>query len=153
MKNEKTLSHEFFMKEALKEAKIAFEEDEVPVGAIIVCNNKIIARSHNMCEKLKDVTAHAEMLAITSAQNYLNSKHLNNCSIYITIEPCLMCAAAIKYSKIKQIIFGCYDKKFGIFSNNIKLFNSKTNIISGIFEKESAELLKKFFNKKRNKVI
>src|ERR1017187_3935004 len=106
-------SDEHYMREALKEAKTAFDEDEVPIGAVIVCNNRIIARAHNLTERLTDVTAHAEMQAITSAANFLNGKYLNECTLYVTLEPCVMCAGALHWSQIKKIIFGAHDPKRG----------------------------------------
>lgn len=106
-------SDEYFMKEALKEAQKAFDEDEVPVGAIVVCDNKIIARAHNMTEKLNDVTAHAEMLAITSTTNFLGGKYLNECTIYVTLEPCVMCAGALYWSQVKKIVYAASDEKRG----------------------------------------
>lgn len=140
---------EYFMKEALKEAQIAFEEDEVPIGAIVVCNNKIIARAHNMTEALTDATAHAEMLAITAAENYLGSKYLNKCSLYVTLEPCVMCAGASYWSRLQKVVYGADDDRFGYKKAGDKLFHPKTEIIHGIMQEESAELLKKFFEKKR----
>ena len=106
-------SDEHYMREALKEAQKAFERDEVPVGAIVVCDNRIIARAHNLTQLLIDVTAHAEMQAITSAANFLNGKYLNECTLYVTLEPCLMCAGALNWSQIKKIVFGAYDSKRG----------------------------------------
>jgi len=137
------------MKEALKEAKKAFEKDEVPIGAVIVCNNKIIARSHNMTEELNDSTAHAEMLAITAAENYLGSKYLNKCSLYVTLEPCVMCAGASYWSRLAKVIYGASDDRYGYKKAGDKLFHPKTEIISGIMAEETGELLKSFFKKKR----
>ncbi|RLD44545.1 MAG: nucleoside deaminase [Bacteroidetes bacterium] len=140
---------QYFMKEALKEAKKAFEKDEVPIGAVIVCNNKIIARSHNMTEELNDSTAHAEMLAITAAENYLGSKYLNKCSLYVTLEPCVMCAGASYWSRLAKVIYGASDDRYGYKKAGDKLFHPKTEIISGIMAEETGELLKSFFKKKR----
>jgi tRNA(adenine34) deaminase len=108
-------SDEFFMNEALKEALKAFEKDEVPVGAVIVCNNQIVARSHNLTEELNDVTAHAEMMAITAAESYLGSKHLNDCTLYVTLEPCVMCASASSWAKMGSIVYGAEDPQSRIF--------------------------------------
>lgn len=138
------------MKEALKEAQIAFEEDEVPIGAVVVCNNKIIARAHNMTEALTDATAHAEMLAITAAENYLGSKYLNKCSLYVSLEPCVMCAGASYWSRLQKVVYGTNDDRYGYKKAGDKLFHPKTEIIHGIMQKESSELLKKFFEKKRS---
>ncbi|MFZ2357523.1 MAG: tRNA adenosine(34) deaminase TadA [Candidatus Omnitrophota bacterium] len=146
--------HNLYMQEALKEARKAFEEDEVPVGAVVVYDGKVIARGHNQIERLKDPTAHAEMLALTSAANYLNTKWLNAASIYVTIEPCSMCAGALVLSRIKEVYFGAKDPKTGAcgsvinITNNKKL-NHRVKITKGILEKECAALLKEFFKKKR----
>lgn len=156
-------SDEYFMKEALKEAQKAFEADEVPVGAIVVCANKIIARAHNLTERLTDVTAHAEMQAITSAANYLNGKYLNECTLYVTLEPCLMCSGAIAWAQLGKLVFGASDTKrgFGVLANVLKsesaqkqdvtknIFHPKTQIIGGLLENECSELMKRFFQKKR----
>lgn len=142
-------SDEYFMKEALKEAKMAFEKDEVPVGAIVVFNNKIIARAHNLTETLNDVTAHAEMQAFTAAANTLGSKYLNDCSLYITLEPCNMCAGASFWTQIGSIIYGANDKKRGFQLLGEKITHPKTNIKKGILEMECSTLLKDFFEKKR----
>lgn len=158
-------SDEYFMREALKEARKAFEADEVPVGAVVVCNNKIIARSHNLTERLTDVTAHAEMQAITSAANYLNGKYLNECTLYVTLEPCLMCAGAISWAQLGKLVFGASDNKRGytLLINEPaqlkdrekqdktynRILHPKTTIIKGILENESSELIKKFFQQKR----
>ncbi|MGE0561823.1 MAG: nucleoside deaminase [Flavobacteriales bacterium] len=142
-------SDEYFMKEALKEAKKAFDEDEVPVGAIVVCDNKIIARTHNMTEKLNDVTAHAEMLAITSATNFLGGKYLNECTIYITLEPCIMCAGALYWSQVKKIIYAAVDEKRGFNSAGKNILHPKTEVIANVLQKEATELLTTFFKSKR----
>lgn len=148
--------HNLYMQEALKEARKAFEEDEVPVGAVVVYDGKIIARGHNQIERLKDPTAHAEMLVLTSATNYLNTKWLNTASIYVTIEPCSMCAGALVLSRLKEVYFGAKDPKTGAcgsvinITNNKKL-NHRIKVKSGILEKECADLLKEFFKKKRKK--
>lgn len=142
-------SDEYFMREALKEAEKAFDKDEVPVGAIIVCNNKIIARAHNLTETLNDVTAHAEMQAFTSAANYLGGKYLNECTLYVTIEPCVMCAGASYWTQIGKVVFGAYDAKRGFSLIEDHLMHPKTKSFGGIMQKECGELMKMFFAKKR----
>jgi len=139
---------------ALQEAEKAFEENEVPVGAVVVHNNKIIGRGYNQTEKLKDATAHAEMIAITSASNYLNNWRLNECDIYVTLEPCIMCTGALLASRINRLFYGVSDLKFGACGSIHNLAeNSKTNhtikVFSGILAKESEQLLKYFFNQYR----
>ncbi len=136
------------MKKAFEEAKYAFFKNEVPVGCVIVNNNDIISRSSNMIELLNDSTAHAELIAITSAQNSLNSKNLDNCILYTTLEPCLMCYGAIYWSKINTVVYGASDKKRGFSRHSIDL-DRKINIINGFMEKESKELLDSFFKKIR----
>ena len=136
------------MKKAFEEAKYAFFKNEVPVGCVIVNNNDIISRSSNMIELLNDSTAHAELIAITSAQNSLNSKNLDNCILYTTLEPCLMCYGAIYWSKINTVVYGASDKKRGFSRHSIDL-DRKINIINGFMEKESKELLNSFFKKIR----
>jgi tRNA(adenine34) deaminase len=143
------LNDEYFMREALKEAKKAFDSDEVPIGSVIVCNEKIIARSHNLTERLNDVTAHAEMQAYTSAANYLGGKYLDECTIYITIEPCVMCAGASYWAQIGKIIFGARDEKKGFLLTSKKILHPKTVIQGGLLEAECAALMKDFFKKKR----
>jgi len=140
--------HSYFMKKAFEEAKYAFFKNEVPVGCVIVNNNDIISRSSNMVELLNDSTAHAELIAITSAQNSLNSKNLDNCILYTTLEPCLMCYGAIYWSKINTVVYGASDKKRGFSRQSIDL-DRKINIINGFMEKESKELLDSFFKKIR----
>ena len=142
-------SDEHFMREALKEAKKAFDADEVPVGAIIVCDNKIIARAHNLTERLTDVTAHAEMQAITSAANYIGGKYLNECILYVTLEPCVMCAGALHWSQMKKIVFGAHDPKRGFLRLQQDILHPKTEFSGGLLEEECSELLKSFFQKKR----
>ena len=136
------------MKKAFAEAKYAFFKNEVPVGCVIVNNNDVISRSSNMVELLNDSTAHAELIAITSAQNSLNSKNLDNCILYTTLEPCLMCYGAIYWSKINTVVYGASDKKRGFSRHSIDL-DRKINIINGFMEKESKELLDSFFKKIR----
>ena len=139
---------EYFMKKALQEAEIAFEKDEIPVGAVIVVNNTIIARTHNLTELLHDVTAHAEMQAITSAANFLGGKYLKGCTLYVTLEPCQMCAGALYWSQISKIVFGATDTKRGYKTLGTQI-HPKTEVVSGILEKECAELMTSFFQKKR----
>ena len=140
--------HNYFMKKAFEEAKYAFYKNEVPVGCVIVNNNDIISRSSNMVELLNDSTAHAELIAITSAQNSLNSKNLDNCILYTTLEPCLMCYGAIYWSKINTIVYAASDKKRGFSIYSVEM-DRKINIINGFMEKESKELLDSFFKKIR----
>ncbi|MEM7102210.1 MAG: nucleoside deaminase [Bacteroidota bacterium] len=145
----KIFTDEYFMKEALKEANKAFDAGEVPVGAIIVSGNNIIARAHNQTELLTDVTAHAEILAITGASNYLGSKYLADCTLYVTLEPCLMCAGALYWSQLGKLVFGAADIKRGYSKMGEKVLHPKTQIVRGILEYESADLLKRFFEAKR----
>jgi tRNA(adenine34) deaminase len=137
------------MKEALKEALYAFNEDEVPIGAVVVCNNKIIARGHNQTERLNDVTAHAEMIALTSASNNLGSKYLPECDIYVTVEPCVMCAGALFWGQFRRVIFGARDEKRGFERIGHPLLHPKTELVQGVMKKECGELMKKFFEKLR----
>ena len=141
-------THEYFMKKALLEAEMAFEKGEIPVGALIVVDNKIIARSYNLTEMLHDVTAHAEMQAITSASNYLGGKYLKDCTLYVTLEPCQMCAGALYWSQISKIVFGAFDDNRGFQKMGTQL-HPKTQVISGVLEHECALLLRAFFKTKR----
>jgi len=145
------LSDEYFMKEALKQAHIAFSEGEVPVGAVVVCNQKIIARAYNMTEKLNDVTAHAEMIAYTAASEFLGGKYLEECILYVTLEPCVMCAGASFWTRIGKIVFGASDPKRGYQSIDKNIKHKKTTVVSGIHEKECSDILKLFFESKRDK--
>lgn len=140
---------EYFMKRALEEAKKAFNEGEVPIGCIITCNEQIIARAHNLTETLTDVTAHAEIQAITAASNYLGGKYLQDCTLYVTIEPCLMCAGALAWSQIARIVFGAKDDKRGFSNLSSKALHPKTKLTSGVLEEECAHLMKLFFQSKR----
>ncbi len=142
-------SDESFMREALKEAEKAFELDEIPVGAVIVCNNRIIARSHNLTEQLNDVTAHAEMQAITAAANYLGGKYLTDSILYVTLEPCVMCAGAIFWAQISRLVYGASDEKRGFTKTGTGILHPSTKIQHGILEEESMILLKTFFKNKR----
>lgn len=138
-----------FMKASLEEAKLAFDKREVPVGAVVVCNDIIIARAHNLTETLTDPTAHAEMQAITAASNYLGAKYLIGCKIYVTVEPCPMCAGALNWSQISELIFGADDEKRGYSTISPKLLHPKTKIKKGILGKECSELMVRFFKAKR----
>lgn len=139
----------YFMKRALQEAEMAYEKGEVPIGAVIVINNQIIARAHNLTETLNDVTAHAEMQAITAAANFLGGKYLINCTLYVTIEPCQMCAGALFWSQISKIVYGARDEQRGCIAMETKL-HPKTEMTGGILAEEASQLLKKFFIEKRN---
>jgi len=139
----------YFMKKALQEAEVAFEKGEIPVGAVIVVDNRIIARAHNLTELLNDVTAHAEMQAITAASNFLGGKYLHNCTLYVTLEPCQMCAGALYWSQISNIVYGAIDDKRGFSVMGTQL-HPKTKIKGGVMAEEAASLMKKFFIKKRN---
>ena len=141
------MTDEYFMLQAIREAKRAMEEDEVPIGAVIVLNEKVIARGYNMTEKLKDPTAHAEMIALTSAFNFLGSKYLPEATLYVTAEPCLMCAGALYWSKIARVVWGADDEKNGHkrITKSEWPFHPKTEVVSGIMAKECGQLLKDFF--------
>jgi len=145
----KKYSDEYFMKKAIIEAQKAFDKDEVPIGAVIVHNNIIIAKAHNLVETLNDVTAHAEMQAFTSASNYLGGKYLKECILYVTLEPCVMCAGASYWTQIKKIVYGCKDDKKGFSKMNNKILHPKTELITGILSEECSDLLKKYFTIKR----
>lgn len=143
------LSDEYFMKQALAEARKAFDRDEVPVGAVIAANGFIIARAHNLTETLNDVTAHAEMQAITAAANSIGAKYLEGCTLYVTLEPCLMCAGAIFWAQVDKLVFGASDPKRGYQKYKIPVLHPKTTVVSGIMANEAETLLKEFFKKKR----
>jgi tRNA(adenine34) deaminase len=145
---ENPFSDEYFMKKALQEAELAFEKGEIPVGAVIVVDNKIIARTHNLTELLNDVTAHAEMQAITSAANFLGGKYLTGCTLYVTLEPCQMCAGALYWSQISKIVFGASDENRG-FENMGTQLHPKTTLVRGVLEEEAANLMMSFFAGKR----
>ena len=138
----------YFMKRALQEAETAQEAGEIPVGAIIVVQNKIIARAHNLIERLNDVTAHAEMQAITAAANFIGGKYLKECTLYVTLEPCQMCAGALYWSQISRIVYGAHDPQRGCGAMGTKL-HPKTTVLGGVLEHESALLIQRFFQKKR----
>lgn len=141
------LGVEYFMKQALKQAEMAFAEDEVPIGAIVVADNQIIGKGYNQVEKLNDPTAHAEMLAITAASSYLSSKFLNDCTLYVTVEPCVMCYGAIKNARIKNVVIGCMEPKHG-FTNFVHS-SHKMDVKEGVLGEEAALLMKTFFESKR----
>lgn len=142
-------SDEYFMRLALKEAEKAFELGEVPVGCIIVANNKIIGKGHNLTEQLNDVTAHAEMQAITAATNYLGAKYLTECTLYVTLEPCVMCAGAIFWSQLSKVVIGATDEKRGFLRLNQPILHPKTELVTGVLQEESIVLLKSFFKNLR----
>ncbi len=136
------------MKMALQEAEIALEKDEVPIGCVIVSNDRVIARSHNLTEALNDVTAHAEMQAITSAANFLGGKYLINCTMYVTMEPCVMCSGALSWSQITKVVIGARDEQRGFINKNLSL-HPKTEIVTGIMERECSSIVREFFRSKR----
>ena len=138
-----------FMKKALQEAEVAFEKGEIPVGAVIVVEDRIIARTHNLTELLNDVTAHAEMQAITAAANFLGGKYLTKCTLYVTLEPCQMCAGALYWSQIAKIVYGASDEQRGFMTMGTKL-HPKTKVVGGVLADEASELMKRFFIEKRN---
>jgi len=139
---------EYFMKKALQEAAMAFDKDEIPVGAVIVIDNKVIASSHNLTELLHDVTAHAEMQSITAAANYLGGKYLIGCTLYVTLEPCQMCAGALYWSQISRIVYGATDENRGFVKMGTQL-HPKTKVVSGVLAAEAADIMKRFFKEKR----
>ena len=139
----------FYMKQALAEAHKAADRGEVPVGAVVVCRDRIIARSHNLTETLNDVTAHAEMQAITAAANFLGGQYLTDCTLYVTVEPCVMCAGAIAWAQLGRLVFGASDEKRGYQKYAPNALHPKTVVVQGVLSEESAELMKVFFKKKR----
>lgn len=145
------VSDQVYMKEALNEAYKALEADEVPIGAVIVSGGRIIGRGHNLTERLNDVTAHAEMQAFTAAANYIGGKYLRDCTLYVTIEPCVMCAGAAYWTQISRIVYGAHDEKRGFSTVGTGLLHPKTTVITGVLERECAELVSSFFRNKREK--
>lgn len=143
------MDDEYYMRKALEQARLAAEKDEVPVGAVVVCRNRIIARAHNLTETLNDVTAHAEMQAITAAENALSGKYLDTCTLYVTVEPCIMCAGALGWSQIGRVVYGASDAKRGFAAFAPKALHPKTEVVSGVLEAECAQLMKDFFKRKR----
>ena len=140
---------ERYMREAINEAKAALKDDEIPIGAVVVSNGRIIGRGHNLTETLHDVTAHAEMQAITAAEEYLGGKYLNQCTLYVTIEPCVMCAGAIGWSQLGRLVYGAADEKRGYSKYAPQALHPKTEVVTGVLEEEAAEMMKEFFKRKR----
>ncbi len=140
---------EYFMKQALLQAERALEEGEIPVGAVVVCENRIIAKAYNQTERLQDVTAHAEMLAITSAQNHLGSKYLNDCTLFVSLEPCNMCGGALYWTQIGRVVYGAADEKRGYSSTSKKILHPKTKVEFGLLSSHSEVLIEEFFRKMR----
>lgn len=145
----KKQNDEYYMRKALDEAQKAFERDEVPVGAVVVCGDRIVARGHNLTETLNDVTAHAEMQAVTAAANFLGAKYLNDCTLYVTLEPCVMCSGALGWSQISKIVYAASDEKRGYTRFAPDALHPKTKVLNGLLEAEASALLKEFFRKKR----
>ncbi len=143
------LNDEYYMRHALNEAQIAFDKGEVPIGAVVVCQGRIIARAHNLTETLNDVTAHAEMQAVTAATNLLGGKYLKDCTLYVTLEPCPMCAGGLLWSQITKIVYGAKDERKGYSLFQPNILHPKTTVVSGVLEEESRSLMKEFFIKKR----
>ncbi|TLX27675.1 nucleoside deaminase [Chryseobacterium indologenes] len=139
---------EYYMKMALQEAEAALEKDEVPIGCVVVSNDRIIARAHNLTETLNDVTAHAEMQAITSAANFLGGKYLKDCTLYVTMEPCVMCSGALSWSQISKVVIGARDEQRGFINKHLSL-HPKTELVTGIMETECSSIVKEFFKSKR----
>ncbi|MCA1751931.1 MAG: nucleoside deaminase [Cryomorphaceae bacterium] len=142
-------SDEYFMKQALREAESAYEAGEVPVGAVVVSQGRIIARAHNYTERLNDVTAHAEMQAVTAASNFIGGKYLNKCTLYVTLEPCMMCAGALHWAQLGKLVFGAYDERKGFTQWEKNLLHPKTTFVGGILGDEAAALMKQFFAERR----
>lgn len=147
--NEQILQDQAFMKKALQEAEQAYSEGEIPIGAVVVCDGKVIARAHNLTETLNDVTAHAEMQAITAAANQLGGKYLTDCTLYVTVEPCIMCAGAIGWAQIKRIVYGAPDEKRGYHDHAPHAFHPKATVTAGVLEDECRDLMLRFFNELR----
>ena len=142
-------SDQYYMNEALKQAEYAFDEGEVPVGAVVVCQNRIISRAYNQVEKLQDVTAHAEMLAITAAQDYLGAKYLRDCTLYVTLEPCAMCGGAVYWSQLDKIVYGAPDPQKGFSRLKPGILNAKTVVLTGLEEEKCSSLMNRFFQRLR----
>ena len=151
MREKNIFSDEYFMKQALLQAQIAADKGEVPIGAVVVCNNQIISRAHNLSETLNDATAHAEMQAITAASNYLGAKYLQDCTLYVTAEPCVMCAGATYWAQIGKIVYGTPDDKRGFSVFNRNIIHPQTTLIKGVYEKQCSELITNFFYSLRRK--
>ncbi len=144
------LTDEYFMRIALQQAQLAFEADEIPVGAVIVSHNTIIAKAHNQVERLQDATAHAEILAMTAASSYLGSKYLKDCTLYVSLEPCTMCGGAIYWGQLGGLVFGAWDKKKGCESLKLKALHPKTSVKGGVLAEDSSRLIRLFFEQKRS---
>ncbi len=144
-----SLSDDFFMKQALAEAHKAYEEGEIPVGAVVVCDNRVIARAHNQTERLNDVTAHAEIVALTAAADYLGSKYLDECTLYVTLEPCVMCAGALAWAQLGRLVYAASDDKRGFMRFGKELLHPKTKLELGIMQDDCGDLIKRFFKEKR----
>ena len=144
-----SLSDDFFMKQALAEAHKAYEEGEIPVGAVVVCDNRVIARAHNQTERLNDVTAHAEIIALTAAADYLGSKYLDECILYVTLEPCVMCAGALAWAQLGRLVYAASDDKRGFMRFGKELLHPKTKLELGIMQDDCGDLIKRFFKEKR----
>jgi tRNA(adenine34) deaminase len=151
--NEQILQDQAFMKKALQEAEQAYSEGEIPIGAVVVCDGKVIARAHNLTETLNDVTAHAEMQAITAAANQLGGKYLTDCTLYVTVEPCIMCAGAIGWAQIKRIVYGAPDEKRGYHDHAPHAFHPKAIVTAGVLEDECRDLMLRFFKEVRCKTV
>lgn len=143
------MNDEYYMRKALEQARMAYDKDEVPVGAVVVCRDRIIARAYNLTETLNDVTAHAEMQAITAAADALNGKYLDVCTLYVTVEPCIMCAGAIGWAQMGRVAYGASDPKRGYSVFAPKAMHPKTEVVCGVLEEECAQLMKDFFKRKR----
>lgn len=144
-------SDEHYMKRALQEAELAYDADEVPIGAVVVCRNRIIGKGHNQVERLQDATAHAEMLALTAAADFLGNKYLADCTLYVTVEPCVMCAGALHWVKVGRIVYGASEPKFGYGRHGNGLLHPKTEIVSGVLAEECSEMMRSFFRDRRGK--
>ena len=144
-----SLSDDFFMKQALAEAQKAYDEGEIPVGAVVVCDNRVIARAHNQTERLNDVTAHAEIVALTAAADYLGSKYLDECTLYVTLEPCVMCAGALAWAQLGRLVYAASDDKRGFMRFGKELLHPKTKLELGIMQDDCGDLIKRFFKEKR----
>ncbi|MCB9264579.1 MAG: nucleoside deaminase [Lewinellaceae bacterium] len=143
------LTDEHFMRQALREAEAAFEQGEVPVGAVVACQNQVIARAHNQTEQLNDVTAHAEILALTAASNYLGSKYLQDCTLYVTLEPCVMCAGALRWAQLGRLVYGAPDDKQGFMQYGKAVLHPRTQVEYGVLQEECSSLLSRFFRQRR----
>ena len=144
-------SDEYFMNMAFREAEKAFARDEIPIGAVVVLDNNVIGKGHNLTESLNDITAHAEMQAVTAAANYLGAKYLNDCTLYVTLEPCVMCAGALFWTQLGRLVYGATDLKRGYTLIQPSVIHPKTTVLSGVMEKECAEIILSFFKEKRKK--